>query len=319
MRDAIKNLNRQFAFQPKIEHKGTLRKYKKFLVCGMGGSRIPAEILKLLDPELDVVVWNDYGTPSLPDLKDRLAIFMSYSGGTEEIIYGFREAKRRKLRRAVIAVGGRLLELAKKERVPYVAIPNTGIQPRMGTAFMMRALMKLMGDEKGLRESGTLAKTLDAASFEAMGKRLALGLAGCVPVVYASRANTALAWNWKIKMNETGKVPAFANVFPEMNHNEMTGFDPVPSTRPLVKPFHIVLLEDAADHPRIQLRMKVVRDLLRARGLRVTTVPVMGANKFLKVFSSLAYADWTAFHLAMHYGAEADKVPMVEDLKKRLA
>lgn len=318
MRDAIKNVNRQFDFKPKVENAGKLKKAKKFVVCGMGGSNIPATILRLADPSLDIIAWNDYGLPPAKDLKDRLVIIVSYSGNTEEAIDNLKEAKRLKLKRAAMATGGRLLDLARKEHIAYVQIPNTGIQPRMGTGFMLRGLMKLIGDDKGLRASGALFKTLDPGAIESAGKRLAKSLEGTVPVVYASRANQALAMNWKIKFNETAKIPAFANVLPEANHNEMTGYDVIPSTRALSKQFHFMFLEDPADNERVRLRMKATRDLYHARGLNSTTIPLEGSDIFLKIFSSLVLADWTAFHLAMHYGVEAEKVPMVEDLKKRL-
>jgi glucose/mannose-6-phosphate isomerase len=318
MRDAIKNINRQFAFKPKVENAGKLKRSKKFVVCGMGGSNIPTTILKLIDPSLDIIGWNDYGLPQSKDLKDRLVIIVSYSGNTEEAIDSFKEAKRLKLKRAVLATGGRLIELARKEHVAYVQVPNTGIQPRMGTGFMVRGLMKLIGDDKGLRESGALATALNPSAIEAAGKRLGKSLEGTIPVVYASRANQTIAWNWKIKFNETGKIPSFANVLPEMNHNEMTAYDVIPSTRSLSKQLHFIFLEDPADSEHIRLRMKVTRDVYRARGLNSTAIPLEGASIYLKIFSSLVLADWTAFHLAMHYGAEAEKVPMVEDFKKRL-
>jgi hypothetical protein len=98
----------------------------------------------------------------------------------------------------------------------------------------------------------------------------------------------------------------------------MTGYDVIPATRALSKQLHFIFLEDAADGEHIRLRMKVTRDLYKARGLNSTVVPVEGASAFLKIFSSLVLADWTAFNLALHYGVEADKVPMVEDFKKKL-
>jgi len=318
MRDAIKNVGKQFAFQPKVENKGKLKKAKKFVICGMGGSHLAADILKLLHPSLDIIVWNTYGLPPVKDLKDRLVVAASYSGNTEESIDSFKEAKRLKLKRAAMAIGGRLLDLARKERVAFIQIPNTGIQPRMGTGFMVRGLVKLIGEEKSLKETAQLAKILDPSLLEAAGKRLAKTLEEAVPIVYASHANEAVAWNWKIKLNETGKIPAFANVIPEMNHNEMNGYDVIPSTRALSKQFHFIFLEDAADHERIRLRMKVTRDLLQARGFQATAVAMEGTSPAHKVFSALVLGDWTAFHLAMHYGTEAEKVLMVEDFKKRL-
>lgn len=318
MRDAIKNLNQQFDFKPKIENASKLKKHKKFVICGMGGSGLPGAILKFWDPATDIIIWNDYGLPPVKDIKERLVIVNSYSGNTEEALDSFKQAKKKGLRRAVLSTGGILLELAKKDKAPYIQIPGTGIQPRMGLGFVVRGFLKMIGDEKGLRESAKLAKSLDPSTFEAAGKRLAATLEGSVPVMYSSRANEAIAYNWKIKLNETGKIPAFMNLFPELNHNEMTGFDVIPATRALSKQMHFVFLEDPADDERIRLRMKTTRDLYRARGLKVSEVPVTGDSIFMKLFSSLVLADWTAFHLAMHYGVEAEKVPMVEDLKQRL-
>jgi glucose/mannose-6-phosphate isomerase len=318
MRDAINNLNQQFDFKPKIENARKLKKSKKYVVCGMGGSGLPGAILKFWDPATDIIIWNDYGLPPVKDIKERLIIVNSYSGNTEEAIDSFKAAKKRGLRRAVISTGGTLLEFAKKDKAPYIQIPSTGIQPRMGLGFVLRGFMKMIGDEKGLRESGKIAKGLDPSSFEAAGKRLASTLEGFVPVVYSSRANEAIAYNWKTKFNETGKIPAFMNLFPELNHNEMTGFDVIPSTRSLSKLTHFIFLEDQDDDERVQARMKTTRNLYRARGLNVSEVQITGDSVFMKLFSSLVLADWTAFHLAMHYGVEAEKVPMVEDLKQRL-
>src|SRR5580693_7240599 len=138
MRDAIKNLNRQFAFKPKVENASKLKKSKKFVICGMGGSDLPGLLFKLSSPESDIVIWEDYGLPPLKDLKERLIIVVSYSGNTEEAISSLQEAKRLNLRRAVLGTGGKLLEVAKKQRTAYVHIPNTGIQPRSGLGFMLR-------------------------------------------------------------------------------------------------------------------------------------------------------------------------------------
>jgi glucose/mannose-6-phosphate isomerase len=319
MRDAILNLNRQFAFKPKIENASKLKKRKKFLICGVGGSGLPGPLLKMWNPELDVVVWEDYGLPPIKDLKERLVIVNSYSGNTEEAIDSYRQAKRKKLPHVVISSGGRLLEFARRDKVPFVQIPSTGIQPRSALGFVLRGFMKVVGDEKGLRESAKLVKKLNPSSLEAAGKKLATELQGSIPVVYTSRANSAIAYNWKIKFNETSKIPAFMNVLPEVNHNEMNGFDVIPSTRLLSKQIRFVFLDDPADNRRTRLRMKITADLYRKRGFKVSEKFIDGDGVFAKMFHSLALADWTAFHLAMHYGTEAEKVPMVEDFKRRLA
>lgn len=137
-----------------------------------------------------------------------------------------------------------------------------------------------------------------------------------VPVIYASNRNGALARNWKIKFNENGKVPAFYNVFPELNHNEMTGFDAMKKTKPLAKSFHFVILADNEDHPQIKRRMDVIEKLFAKRGLRTERVGISGATRYERIFSNLLLAEWASYHTALLYGVEAEEVPMVEEFKK---
>jgi glucose/mannose-6-phosphate isomerase len=318
----IKTFNKQFEYEPEIVNAERLPQgAKKFIVCGMGGSHLAADILKAWKPEWDVTIWNDYSLPPLSerDKKECLIIASSYSGNTEETISAFLEAKERRLPLAAIAAGGELIALAKSFGVPYVPLPDMHIQPRMALGFSMKAMLALMGEKTAQKDSGALVQTLHSARYEAAGKKLAKNLKGNMPIIYASRRNTAVAQNWKIVLNETGKTPAFASAFPELNHNEMTGFDVKKSTRGISAKMHFVFLRDSDDDPRIMKRMKVLQGLFNARKFKVSVMDITGENRLTKIFSSINTAQWTAFHLAKLYGVEAEQVPMVEEFKKLVA
>lgn len=321
MKDAILQFNKQFSYQPKIENKAKLKKYKKFIVLGMGGSHLAADVLQSYNPSLDLMVRSDYGLPELPlsTLKQSLILACSYSGNTEEVLEGFEMARKKKLPLAVIAVGGKLLELAKKHQVPYIELPNTGIQPRSALGFSFMALLAMMNEKKAFQEAQKLMKSLQPKKFELAGKILAKKLQGTVPVIYTSSRNKAVAYNWKIKLNETGKIPAFYNVIPELNHNEMTGFDIADSTKQLSHNLSFLFLIDPADHPRNIRRMKILEKLYQDRGLQTDIIPLKGKTHLQKIFFSLLLADWTAVYLAEHYGLESEQVPMVEEFKKLIA
>jgi glucose/mannose-6-phosphate isomerase len=314
--ETIRNIPEQFVFEPFIENEGKLKSRKKFLVCGMGGSQLAADILKAADPAQDISGWRDYGLPQLADIKDRLVVLSSYSGNTEEVLDAFVVARAAGLSMAVLAKGGKLIELARKEKTPHVVIPDTGIQPRQASGFMLRGLLALLGDKKGLAETHALAAALKPADIEEEGARLAGKLRDRVPVIYASSRNEALARNWKIKFNENGKAPAFWNVFPELNHNEMTGFEAAKKTKPLAKGFHFVFLEDSEDHPQIIKRMAVTKDLFAKRGLRSDSARLKGDTRYQRIFGNLLLAEWASYHTAILYGTEPEEVPMVEEFKK---
>lgn len=318
MNKAIKNFPQQFAYEPEIKNSADLSQFAKFVVVGMGGSHLAADLLRVWNPYLDIIIHQDYGLPALPDeeLKRRLIILSSYSGNTEEVLDAFKQAREKKLAIIAVAVGGKLLELAKKYNLPYVQMPDTGIQPRSALGFSFKAFLEIIGNEEALKATKELINSLKPDDIEKTGEALAKRLKGFVPVIYSSRQNLAIAYNWKIKLNETGKIPAFYNIFSELNHNEMTGFDVQESTKELARKFYFLLLKDANDNPPTKKRMTILEKLYQERGLNIESIEMADKNIFHKIFSSLLLADWAAYYTAKEYGVEAEQVPMVEEFKK---
>lgn len=321
MEEAIKNFNKQFEWKPQVVNGEKLPRAEKFILDGMGGSHLAANLFTILRPEADLSVFSDYGIPSLPKSRtaNSLYIASSFSGNTEEPIDFAEKAKAQSLPLAAIAKGGKLLEFADIHGIPHVVLPPADIQPRSGLGFQMLALAALVRDDKLLKELAELAHVLAPESLREAGQKLANELRSKIPVIYASSWNSAIAYNWKIKMNETGKIPAFYNVIPELNHNEMTGFDLIDSTEGLSRRFHFIFLSDTDDHPQNQKRMKVTRKLYEDRGLACTEVALWGHGTQEKIFTSLLIADWTALHLSQIYGTETEQVPMVEEFKKLIS
>jgi len=318
MREAIENFSRQLAYVPEVVHREKLLPFFRVAVMGMGGSRWPAYLIRNEVSGFPITLHNDYGLPQIPERDDSNPLFVacSYSGDTEEVLSGFEAAIKEKLNVAVIAAGGTLIARAKELGIPYVELPDMNLQPRMATGLLVKALLAVMGKNEELEKISSLATAFNPLRYEPAGKELAMQLKNLVPVVYASRNNEALAYVWKIKFNETGKIPAFCNVVPELNHNEMTGFDRIDATKELSARFSFVFLEDEADDPRIKNRMKVLASLYEKRGLPVRAVPLEGVTVYEKMFGSLVLADWTAYALAEMYGTEPEQVPMVEEFKK---
>lgn len=320
MIEAIKKFPAQFAYQAKIENKKYLKKSQDFVVLGMGGSHLAADLLLAIKPEMNIHVHQDYGLPTWPlsKLKKYLIIANSYSGNTEEVISGLQLALKNKLNILVIATGGKLIAIAKEKNLPYIQIPDWQIQPRQAIGLNLRALLVAMGENKMLQESFLLSKSLKASAQQASGKKMAEQLFNRVPIIYASRQNTSLAFTWKIKFNENTKIPAFYNVMPELNHNEMTGFDRNESTKKLSSNFSIIYLEDKNDHPGISKRFKVIKSLYKKEELGQISVTLRGQNRWQEIFSNMLLADWTSFYLAEKYNIDPNPVPMVEKFKKMI-
>jgi glucose/mannose-6-phosphate isomerase len=318
MYEIIRNFNKQFEYEPQIEGSLSLEGVKNFIAVGMGGSHLAADILNSYDQSFNILVHKNYGLPNLTEetLKESFIIFNSYSGDTEEVIDSFNLALEKKLKMASITYNGKLLELSKKYNIPFVKLPEPKVQPRLALGFHAKALLKILNREKELKEINGLVNLLKPEEFEGQGRELAQKIKNKIPIIYASEKNQAIAYIWKIKFNETSKIPSFYNVFPELNHNEMTGFDFKETTKNLSQNFIFLIFFDEEDHHKIQKRMTILKNLYEERNLKVEILKLEGQNRFHKIFSSLVLADWTSYYLAKEYGFEPEEVPMVEEFKK---
>ncbi len=318
----IKNYAAQFAYRPEVVNAGKLKKkFAKFIVVGMGGSHLAADIVKAWHPELDLTIWSNYGLPKISEkvLKESLIVLSSYSGNTEEVLDALAAATAKRYAVVVVASDGKLIRQADKAGIPYVKMPHENIQPRMATGLSLLALLAAMGEKTWLLEAQELVKQLHPAREERRGEDLAKRLYGSVPIIYTSARNAAIGYNWKIKFNETGKIPAFTNVVPELNHNEMTGFDAKEKTAALSRGFRFVFLKDGLDDRRILKRMSVLEKLYHDRGFKVEIVLLQGKTELQKIFNALVLADWTAYHTGKLYGVDPEQVPMVEEFKKLIS
>ena len=318
MYEIIKNFNKQFEYHPQIEGDLSLEGVKNFIAVGMGGSHLAADILNSYDPSFSILVHKNYGLPPLPEetLKQSLIILNSYSGDTEEVIDSFYLALEKKLKMVLITYNGKLLELSKEHNIPFIKLPEPKVQPRLALGFHTKAFLKILNKEKEIKEISELVYLLKPEELEGKGRELSQKIKDKIPIIYASEKNQAIAYIWKIKFNETSKIPAFYNVFPELNHNEMTSFDVKETTKNLSQNFVFLILFDEEDHPKIQKRMNILKNLYEERNLKVKILKLEGQNRFHKIFSSLVLADWTSFYLAKEYGVEPEEVSMVEEFKK---
>ncbi|MEK7636486.1 MAG: bifunctional phosphoglucose/phosphomannose isomerase [Patescibacteria group bacterium] len=320
MRESIEKFSQQFLWDPVIENAENFRHQERVIVIGMGGSHLAADIVKAWKPELKLRVWSDYGLPHISETEreNTLIIASSYSGNTEEVLDGYMIAQNLHIPLLVISTGGLLLEYARRDGTPYIQMPQTNIQPRMSLGFGVKAILKALGEERELKEISSLAVLLSLETVERVGKELAEKIKDRIPVIYASARNRAIAQIWKIKLNEGSKIPAFYNVFPELNHNEMIGFESAVGTQKLSEKFYFIILKDAEDHSSIARRMEITKNILEKNKHRVEIILMQKGTRFQTMFSSLLLADLVALYCAEMHHVDPEEILMIEDLKRRM-
>lgn len=317
MEQAIRDFAKQFAFIPKIENSDKLKEYDQFVLVGMGGSHLAGNIFLARKPELPLTIWSYYGLPRILFPDRILIIASSYSGDTEETLDAFLTAQKAGYNTVAISKGGELLRAAKENKTPFIELPVSDIQPRAALGFSTLALARAIDDKECEQELHALYDILNTGVCEEQGRSLSRLIFPRVPVIYSSAANAGIAYNWKIKFNETGKIPAFYNVVPELNHNEMNGFDVTPETKALCGAFYFIFIESESDEPRAQKRMRVLKEMYEARGLGTASFPIPDES-FRAIFSSLLLADWASFHTALLYKRDPELVPMIREFKSRM-
>ncbi|HET8581490.1 MAG TPA: SIS domain-containing protein [Candidatus Paceibacterota bacterium] len=300
---------RQLAYQPQVA--GHVQPHAAVVVGGMGGSGLAGRAAQWLGVP-HVLRHASYDLPpALP--PHALYVAISYSGNTEETLSFAEAALAQHLPLAAITAGGRLSQMAVERQLPHVLVPG-GMVPRDALIAQTKALVALLGaslDWDARDEPAHGAITTDS-------ERLARALTGKVPLVYAGPGSEFLAYLWKTTLNETAKVPAFSNVFPEWNHNELQGIDP---TGPLGQaiPVAPVILESEQDDSRIRHRMEAfARVFVEHGGAEPLVIPPPVAPRAGTFIYHWALARAVAHALAARYHADPDATPLIEAFKKEL-
>lgn len=299
-----------------------LRPPENIIVCGMGGSGLPGDILVTLRP-LDVFIYKSYRLPPQAG-NESLIICISYSGNTEETLSSFQTALNRKLPVISITAGGKLAELSKKYNVPCVILPPPKIPPRLALGEMFAALVQILVNHHLLDEEITegilrVGNSLKPEEFKEEGGKLAKKIFKKIPIIYNSRRFREIGWIWKNSLNETAKILAITNYFPELNHNEIVGFWKINEMQVKNEKLYVIILRDKkGSHSRILKQMEITKDLIEREGIKVEFVDIEGETLLEKIFSTIILGFWTAYHLALLYKIDPTPIKQIEELKRKL-
>lgn len=300
----------QLAFSPEVRNAHPFN-FGSVVVGGMGGSGLAARALSWLGVSRHIITHRDYDLPERTP-EHALYIAVSHSGNTEETLSFAAAVRERALALAIVASGGKLIEFAKENGVPFIKVPADFI-PRDSVFYHLRAIAAFTGEEAPLAANDIP----DSAALRAEAEQTTAVLHGRVPLVYASTRNEPLAYIWKTTLNETAKVPAFSNVFPEFNHNELQGIDPKGPLGERV-PFVPLILEDSEDDARVTHRMYAFNESVARRGIAPHVVPGATGARGARLMWHWVLAREVAHMLAEKYGVRPDETPFIEEFKRQL-
>ncbi len=324
MLDLIKAIPDQIEGSFELEIPTLRRRPRRLFVAGMGGSGIAGDLVKAMVWSFPIESVKDYHLPPNASAEDAL-VAISYSGNTEETLSAYHDAAERGMERVVITSGGKLLELAKKDGVPAVVIPQ-GLPPRMALGWLMTPLALIVARsglsspqlEPDLKKVPEFlrAQLEELASPEGPALELANKLYNRLPVIYASWRFLAVAQRWCAEINENAKAFAHCAPLPEMNHNEING---LLNPERIVKEAWLVFLRFPEDHPRVLARMDITDEVVRDSVMGVSHVEARGSNTAERTLWAVLFGDLVSYFLAKAYNVDPVEIPRISYLKKRLA
>ena len=295
-------------------------KFNSVTISGMGGSALIGDMLKnyFLNEEIALSICQNRSYKLPPEAFEKSLNFISsYSGNTEETLAVLAEALEKNLPVVGFSAGGELARIFTEKKLPLAFIPS-GIEPRLATGYFFGAMTKVLANCQLFPDISSKLLALESyldntnPELENQGQLIAQKIKSLTPVIYASENFSSVAKIWKININENAKTPAFWNVFPELNHNEMVGW-----TLPQSK-FHILSLIFQKDHPRVIERMRLTKELLAVNGLEMTLIEIPGTSTLESLFSGWLLGEWVSYYLALAYDQDPTPVRMVEEFKKML-
>ncbi|MCS7081884.1 MAG: bifunctional phosphoglucose/phosphomannose isomerase [Bacteroidetes bacterium] len=305
------------------------RPVHQVLVAGMGGSAIGGDLLRayLRDrAPAPILVCRHYSVPTFVG-PHTLVLVCSYSGQTEETLSAYEQAVAQGAQVLVVSSGGRAAELAARYGHRLVRIPP-GRPPRTALAYLFAPLLHaawragLCADPH--TEIAETAQLLEAhlaryahASEHNPAVRLAQALFGKLPILYAGHGPMeAVALRWRGQLAENAKVLAYGHVLPEMNHNEIVGWQNLPE---LLRQMAVVFLHDPEDHPRVRQRMRITRRLIQPHAASVHDLYAEGQGRLARMLGLIYLGDWTSYYLALLYEVDPTPVAKIDLLKAELA
>jgi len=296
------------------------------IISGLGGSAISADLIKNYlgsEIEIPIIVNRNYKLPKFAG-KNTLFIASSYSGNTEETISALKQAIQIGCKIICITTGGEIEAIAKNKNITCVKV-QPGFQPRYSLGLSFFSLLKvfqeleLISDQTKVVEkiiSLWKRKGIEYSKEGNYAYTFAESLVGFIPVIYSVADSTsAVGYRFKCQLNENSKLHAFHNEIPEMNHNEIIGWESFQE-----KVFHskIINIVDETYHPQIQKRFEILKDIFSESGVETVSLRSNEDSYKVRLLDLIYLVDWISYYVGVLRGYDPSEIDNIYTLKARL-
>lgn len=295
--------------------------FSNVVISGLGGSGIGGTIVAEIvsdEATAPILVNKDYFLPAFVN-ENTLVVISSYSGNTEETVNAMQQALEKNATVACISSGGKVIELAKENKLQHIIIPG-GKPPRSCLGYSLTQLLFVLNYagiisnrfEKELEKSVALLNK-EEERIKKLALRVAKKLYKKTPVIYSATGFEGVSVRFRQQINENSKMLCWHNVIPEMNHNELVGW--VDKNKKL----GVVIFRNSSDYSRTQSRIENNKEVIAGCTSTIIELYSKGKSKLEESFYLVHLGDWISLYMAQLRKVDATEVNVIDRLKGALA
>ena len=328
--DFPENLSDAFELGESIMLKQDYIGIKSVVIAGMGGSAIGGDVVSVLEKDIinvPIIIIRGYSVPNWVN-ENTLVICSSYSGNTEETLAAFNDATKKGAKICGITTGGSLADKLSQDNKDLILIPS-GLQPRAALAYSFVPMIKLLQKMNVIKTRinswlpiviDSLQKSRELYSIDSHENptfELASQIYDKVPILYADSSSMSIAASrLKGQICENSKMLCYHNELPELNHNEIVGWENNPN---LFDHLFLIWLADREDNQRVKHRMKITQTILNDKNIEQYIIEMTGnifQDRFLNMIN---YGDWLSYWCAIAHKTDPSPVNNISRLKSELS
>jgi len=325
MKNLIRNFPQHLTEALELVDKASLkpapRAIANVVITGLGGSGIGGSIaadLAIPLANIPVLVNKTYHLPAFVN-ESTLVIACSYSGNTEETLEAFEQAVEKGAMLACISSGGVLSDRAQQLNLNCLAMGG-GNPPRSMLGYSLVFLLAYLEHYRiamldwraGIEEFSAWAEN-HTMNMRAEANSMAEKLSGTICAIYASEGLSGVAARWRQQFNENSKLPGWDASVPEMNHNELVGWEGGSAA------LGSIFLRKPEEYNRIGKRIDINKEIIGRKTDRVYEVMAQGEHEVAQICYLIHYGDWVSFYLAELSGVDIMDISSIDFLKAELA
>jgi glucose/mannose-6-phosphate isomerase len=202
--------------------------------------------------------------------------------------------------------------MAPRATLPYLFLPLLGILMKMG---LSRNVDIEFSENVRVLKQVSSENSPERPLTDNLSKKLASNINGTVPTVYGFGFYRAAAQRLKTQFNENSKNPAKWESFPELNHNEIVGWE---QARELAKWFSVIFIRDAEEPKEISERIEFTKEIISKGTAKLSELWSSGKSNLARMSSVICIGDFTSAYLAVLRGIDPTPVRTIASLKERL-